>query len=59
VYSLATSLDLFRIWTLVLVGIGLKASGGKKISMGGAMAATFVPWLVFIFCAAGLAGIFS
>ena len=59
VYSLASSLDLFRIWTLVLIGIGLKAAGGKKISMGGAMAAAFVPWLVWIFCAAGLAGIFS
>ena len=59
VYSLASSLDLFRIWTLVLIGIGLKAAGGKTISMGGAMAAAFVPWLVWIFCAAGLAGIFS
>jgi hypothetical protein len=59
VYSLASALDLFIIWRLVLAGIGLKAAGGKKISMGGAMTAVFLPWLIWILCAAGLAGIFS
>jgi len=38
-YSLASSLDLFRLWQLVLIGIGLKAAGGKTLSMGGAMTA--------------------
>jgi len=59
IYSLASALDLFRLWTMVLVGIGLKAAAGKAISMGGAMTAVFLPWAVFILCAAGLAGIFS
>jgi Yip1 domain len=58
-YSLATSLDLFFIWTLVLIGLGLKGASGRKLSTGGAMAAVFVPWLVWIFAKASLAGIFS
>jgi hypothetical protein len=58
-YSVASSLDLFRIWTMVLIGIGLKVAGGKKISMGGAMTAVFLPWAIFTLCAAALAGIFS
>jgi len=58
-YSLASSLDLFRIWTLVLIAIGLKAAGGRTISMGGAMAAVFVPWVIWILCSSALAGVFS
>jgi hypothetical protein len=58
-YSLASSLDLFRLWTLVLAGIGLKAAGGKQISMGGAMTAVFLPWAIWTVAAALLAGLFS
>src|ERR1035438_5344328 len=39
-YSLATALDLFRIWSLVLIGIGLKAAGGKQLSMTARQLAT-------------------
>ncbi len=56
--SLATALDLFTIWKLLLVGIGLKAAGGRNLSMGGAMTAAFLPWVLFILCAAGLASLF-
>jgi hypothetical protein len=59
VYSLATSFDLFFIWTLVLIGLGLRGASGRKLSTGGAMAAVFVPWLIWIFAKASLAGIFS
>jgi hypothetical protein len=58
-YSLASSLDLFRLWQLVLIGIGLKAAGGKTLSMGGAMTAVFLPWAIWILGAAALAGAFS
>jgi hypothetical protein len=58
-YSLASSLDLFRLWTLVLIGIGLKAAAGRKLSMGGAMAAVFIPWAIWTLCSSALAGIFS
>jgi hypothetical protein len=58
-YSLASALDLFRLWTLVLIAIGLKAAGGKLLSMGGAMTAVFLPWAIWILCAAALAGVFN
>ena len=57
VYSIASALDGFRLWTLVLVGLGLKAAGGKQLSMGGAMGAVFVPWAVWTLIAALLAGL--
>jgi hypothetical protein len=58
-YSLASSLDLFRLWSLVLTGIGLKAAGGKQLSMGGAMTAVFLPWAIWVLCSAALAGVFN
>src|ERR1035438_7493115 len=57
-YSVATSLDLFRLWTLVLIAIGLKAAGGKQLSMGGAATAVFLPWAIWTLGAAALAGMF-
>ncbi len=59
IHSLASSLDLFRLWQLVLIGIGLKAAGGKALSMGGAMTAVFLPWAIFVLASAALAGVFS
>jgi hypothetical protein len=58
IYSLASSLDLFSLWKLVLIAIGLKAAGGKQLSMGGAMTAVFLPWVIWVLCAASLAGLF-
>jgi hypothetical protein len=57
-YSVATSLDLFRLWTMVLIAIGLKAAGGKQLSMGGAATAVFLPWAIWTLGAASLAGLF-
>jgi len=59
IYSLASSLDLFSLWKMVLIGIGLKAAGGKQLSMGGAMTAVFLPWAIFVLAGASLAGVFS
>jgi hypothetical protein len=59
VYSLASALDLFSLWKLVLIAVGLKAAGGKQLSMGGAMTAVFLPWAIFILCSAAIAGAFS
>src|ERR1039458_4734061 len=59
VYSLASSLDLFRLWQLVLIGIGLKAAAGKTLSMGGAMTAVFLPWAIWILGTAALSGVFT
>jgi hypothetical protein len=57
-YSVATSLDLFRLWTLVLIAIGLKAAGGKQLSMGGAATAVFLPWAIWTLGAGALASLF-
>lgn len=59
VYSLASSLDLFRFWVMALVGIGLKAAGGRNLSMGGAMTAVFLPWAIWTLVVAFFAGLFS
>ncbi len=57
VYSLASSLDLFTIWILLLVATGLKAAAGKKLSFGGALFAVMLPWAVIILGKAALAGL--
>jgi hypothetical protein len=56
-YSLATSLDLFSIWIMLLIAVGLKAAAGKKLSFGGAFFAVLLPWGVFVLGAAALKGL--
>jgi hypothetical protein len=58
-YSLGTSLDLFFIWTLVLIAFGLKGAAGKALSMGGALMAVVLPWAVWAVGKASLAGVFG
>jgi len=58
-YSLATSLDLFSLWTMILIAVGLKAAGGKKLSFGGALFAVLLPWGIYVLGKSALAGIFS
>ena len=58
-YSLATSLDLFSLWTMFLIAVGLKAAGGKKLSFGGALVAVFLPWGIFVLGKSALNGVFS
>ena len=58
-YSVASSLDLFTIWTILLVATGLKAAGGKKLSFGGALTAVALPWAILVLGRASLAGLFS
>jgi hypothetical protein len=59
VYTLASSLDLFTIWNLLLVAIGLKAAAGKKLSFTGALVAVVLPWAVMVLLLAAVAGAFS
>jgi hypothetical protein len=58
-YSLAGSLDLFVLWTILLMATGLKAAAGRKLTFGGALAAVLVPWAVVVLGKAALAGAFS
>jgi hypothetical protein len=45
--SLAGSLDLFSIWTMVLLAIGISAAG-RNISTGKAASAVVIPWLLWV-----------
>lgn len=56
-YSLASSIDLITIWTLVLVGIGTALVAGVKRSSG--YIASFGWWAVVVLVGAGLAAAFS
>jgi len=59
VYSLASSLDLFSIWTILLLATGLKAAAGKKLTFTGALVAVVTPWALMVLCTSALAGAFS
>jgi hypothetical protein len=58
VYSLAGSLDLFVIWVVLLIAVGLKAAGGKRFSFGSALFAVVLPWAVVVLGKATLTAIF-
>jgi hypothetical protein len=56
-YSLATSLDLVTIWSLVLLGIGVAAVAGVKRSSG--YIAVFGWWALIVIISVGWAAAFS
>jgi uncharacterized membrane protein len=58
-YSLASSLDLFSFWTILLMATGLKAAAGKKLSFASAVFAVVLPWAVWVLGKSALAGVFS
>jgi hypothetical protein len=58
-HSVASSLDLFTIWTILLLAVGLKAAGGKKLSFGGSLTAVALPWAIWVLVRGSLAGMFS
>jgi len=58
-YSLASSVDLFVIWSILLMATGLKAAAGKKLTFTGALIAVVLPWAVWILGKAAVAGAFS
>src|SRR5437764_2882102 len=56
-YSLASSFDLFIIWTLVLTAIGFATVG--KVKQGTAMAIVFGWYILFALAGAGLGAAFA
>ena len=56
-YSVASSIDIFLIWTLVLTAIGFTCV--SKVKRGTALAIVFGWWIVFTLAAAGLGALFS
>jgi hypothetical protein len=59
VYTLASGLDLFVLWSLALEAVGIKAAAGKRISTGGAVCAAAIPYGVLLLFGATMAGLFS
>jgi hypothetical protein len=57
-HSMGTSLDLFSIWTILLLATGLSVAG-RKISWSKALIAVIVPWILWIVLKSLGAGIFS
>jgi hypothetical protein len=57
--ALLGSIDIFAIWTLILLGIGFSATNPKKLSVGKAMALAGAGWLVFILLKVGLTAAFA
>ncbi len=57
--ALLSSLDIFVIWTLLLLAAGYSATNPKKISYGKALAWVVAVWLIFILLKTGSAAAFS
>src|ERR1039458_7723165 len=58
-FALASALDVFSLWRILLIAVGLKAAAGKKLYFGGALFAVLLPWAVMVLIGATLAGIFG
>jgi hypothetical protein len=58
-YSLASSLDLFSFWTILLMAVGLQTAAGKKLTFSSAVLAVALPWATYVLIKSGLAGVFS
>jgi hypothetical protein len=58
IHSLASSIDLFPLWVILLMATGLKAAGGKRFSFGSALFAVVLPWGVLVLGKAAVAAIF-
>ncbi len=56
-HALASSLDIFNIWTIALLVIGFSVVA--RISRGRAAVAVLVPWVAYILIKVGLAMIFG
>ena len=56
-YRLATSLDLFVIWLVALMGLGYSVATGGKVSAGKSIGTVTVVWLVLILAMAGIASL--
>ncbi len=56
-YSIASSLDLFNIWTLILTGIGYSCV--SKVKRGTCMAVVFGWWIVVVLVGAGFSALFA
>jgi hypothetical protein len=57
--ALCKSLDVFTIWTLVLLAIGFAVTSPKKLKGGKTYMIAFGVWAAWVVCRVGWAFIFS
>ena len=57
--ALLSSIDIFTIWVLVLLGIGFSATNPKKVSFGKAFGVVLSAWILWVIVKVGLAAAFS
>lgn len=57
--ALCKSLDIFSIWTLILLAIGFAAVNPKKLAGAKSFTIAFSVWAVYVLCRVGWAFIFS
>lgn len=55
--ALLGSFDLFTIWTIVVMSIGMRALD-KKRTLGSCLTGVIAPWVVWVLCKTGWAAIF-
>ncbi|MGH9488204.1 MAG: YIP1 family protein [Terriglobales bacterium] len=56
-YALGTHVDLFAIWTVILLGVGLAKLGGKKGRVGASTSVVVALWLLCILIFSGLSAL--
>jgi hypothetical protein len=57
-YSLASSIDLFSFWTILLLAVGISVAA-RKFPFSKALVAVIVPWVVLVLLKAGWAAMFG
>lgn len=57
--ALLGSIDMFAIWTMILLAIGFSAADSKKLSFGKSLVLVIIPWVLFTVLKVGLTAAFS
>jgi hypothetical protein len=57
-YSLATSIDLFSFWTILLLATGITVAA-RKFTFSKALVAVVVPWVIYVLVKSGWTGMFG
>ena len=58
-FTLGKQIDIFTIWTLILLGVGFAAVNRKKLSTGKSVGIAISVWLVYVVIRTGIAFAFS
>lgn len=57
--ALLGSIDIFAIWTILLLAVGFSSANPKKLSFGKALSMIVAIWVVFVLAKVGLVSLFS